>query len=111
VLLTPDSCESMCTGVDKLGLWVQLGNEGAAALTVGADVQVYGTKAGVESLLQSVPFNDLLDPGEYAPAFVIDIDTADLEQLRVRAVANELECKDDPDNEIVLMPPFCKAPG
>ena len=111
VMLTPDTCESGCSGVNTLALWVQLGNAGAAPLTAGAVVEVYGTKMGVESLLKSVPFIDVLDPGEYAAAFSIDIDTTDLEQIRLVATAKEIECKIDPANEIVLMPPFCSAPG
>ncbi len=111
VMITPDSCMSTCSGPDQLGLWVQLGNAGAVALTAGADVDVYGTKLGVESLITSVPFLDVLDPGEYAPAFVIDINTAELEQIRVVATAKEAECKVDGDNELILMPPYCTAPG
>lgn len=111
VMITPESCVSGCSGPDQLGLWVQLGNVGAAPLTAGADVEVYGTKLGVESLITSVPFVDILDPGEYAPAFVIDIDTTDLDQIRLVAVAKEAECKVDADNELVLMPPYCTAPG
>ena len=111
VMITPESCVSGCSGPDQLGLWVQLGNVGAAPLTAGADVEVYGTKLGVESLVTSVPFVDILDPGEYAPAFVIDIDTTDLDQIRLVAVAKEAECKVDADNELVLMPPYCTAPG
>ncbi len=111
VMLTPETCVSTCSGPDKLALWVQLGNAGAAPLTAGADVEIYGTVMGVESLMKSVPFADVLAPGEYAAAFSIEIDTAGLEQLRVVAKAKEAECKIDADNEIVLMPPFCTAPG
>lgn len=111
VMLTPDTCESTCSGVNTLALWVQLGNAGASPLTAGADVEVYGTTMGVESLVKSVPFAEVLDPGEYAAAFSIDIDTTDLEQIRVVAVAKEPECKVDPGNEILLVPPFCTAPG
>ncbi len=111
VMLTPETCVSTCAGPDKLALWVQLGNAGAAPLTAGADIELYGTVMGVESLLNSVPFADVLAPGEYAAAFSIEIDTAGLEQLRVVAKAKEVECKVDADNEIVLMPPFCTAPG
>lgn len=111
MLLTPDSCASACSGVDALGLWVQLGNIGAVPLTAGADVEVYGTMMGNESLLQTVPFGGVLAPGEFAPAFVVEIATAGLEQIRVVAVAKEAECKVDPANELVLEPPFCTAPG
>ncbi len=111
VMLTPETCVSTCAGPDTLALWVQLGNAGAAPLTAGADVEVYGTVMGVESLMKSVPFVDVLAPGEYAAAFSIEIETAGLEQLRVVAKAKEAECKIDADNEIVLMPPFCTAPG
>ena len=111
VLKTPESCLNPCTGVNMTEVWVQLGNVGAAPLTAGADVEVYGTKMGVESLLTAVFVPDVLQPGEFAPAFGIPIDTADLEQIRLVAKPKETECKVDPDNEIVLMPPFCTAPG
>ena len=111
VMLTPDSCVSTCSAPNQLSLWVQLGNAGASPLLSGADIEVHGTKMGVESLLETVPFAEVLDPGEYAPAFSIDIDTTDLQQLRLVAKAKELECKLDPGNEIVLKPPFCNVPG
>lgn len=57
------------------------------------------------------PEPEHLQPGEFAPAFGIPIDTADLEQIRLVAKPKETECKVDPDNEIVLTPPFCTAPG
>ena len=111
VMLTPDSCVSTCAGPELLSLWVQLGNAGAAPLTAGADVEVHGTKMGVESLIKTVPFAEVLDAGEYAPAFSIEISTVDLEQVRLVAKAKEIECKVDPANEIVLKPPFCSVPG
>ena len=111
VLVTPESCISLCSAPDELELWVQLGNLGAAPLTAGAAVEVYGTKMGVESLQDTVQFPGVLLPGEYADAVSIKVDTKDLEQLRLKAVAKEQECKDDPANEVIIVPPFCMAPG
>ena len=111
VLVTPESCISTCSAPDELELWVQLGNLGAAPLTAGAVVEVYGTKMGVETLQDTIAFPGILQPGEYAPAASIKVDTTDLDQLRLLAVAKEAECKPDPANEIIIVPPFCMAPG
>ncbi len=111
VLVTPESCISQCSGTDQLDLWVQLGNLGAAPLTAGVTVEVYGTIMGVETLQTSVDYPGILKPGEYADAAVITINTKDLELVRVVAVPHEVECKADPANELLLVPPFCMAPG
>ena len=111
VLVTPESCVSICSAPDTLDLWVQLGNLGAAPLTAGAVVDVYGTVMGVESLIKSVDFPGVLQPGEYAAGVSIQVDTKNLEALRLVAVAKEAECKADPANELVVVPPFCSAPG
>jgi len=111
VMVTPESCISLCSAPDELELWVQLGNLGAAPLTAGVTVEVYGTTMGVETLQDSVDFPGVLLPGEYAPAASIKVNTKDLEQLRLLAVAKEAECKPDPANEIIIVPPFCMAPG
>ena len=111
VLVTPESCISLCSAPDELELWVQLGNLGAAPLTAGATVEVYGTKMGVETLQDTVQFPGILQPGEYADAVSIKADTKDLDQLRLKAIAKEEECKADPANEIIIVPPFCMAPG
>ncbi len=111
VLVTPESCISLCSAPDELELWVQLGNLGAAPLTAGAAVEVYGTKMGVETLHDTVQFPGILQPGEYADAVSIKVDTKDLDQLRLKAVAKEEECKADPANEVIIVPPFCMAPG
>jgi len=110
-MLTPEMCESVCTGNNALDLWVQLGNVGAVPLTAGADVDVYGTTMGVETLQTTVPFAEVLDPGEFAAGFIIPIDTTDLDQIRLVAKPKELECKVDGDNELILLPPFCSVPG
>ena len=106
VLVTPESCISLCSAPDELELWVQLGNLGAAPLTAGATVEVYGTKMGVETLQDTVQFPGILQPGEYADAVSIKADTKDLEQLRLKAIAKEEECKADPANEIIIVPPL-----
>jgi hypothetical protein len=109
-MLTPETCISKCIQ-NELEVWVQLGNTGAGPLLAGAVVDVYGTKMGMESLLKSVDVPLALQPGEFADAISILVDTTDLEQLRLVATPKESECKIDMANEIVLEPPFCTAPA
>jgi hypothetical protein len=111
VLVSPEGCVNPCTGVNEVEIWVQLGNVGAAPLTAGATVEVYGTVMGTDSLLQSVDVPDVLAPGQFADAFGIVVDATGLDGIRLVAVPKEAECEVDPANEIVLMPPFCTAPG
>ncbi len=111
VMLSPEGCINGCSGADQVTVWVQLGNEGAVPLTAGVTIRVYGTSMGVESLLQEVPVDIILQPGEFADAIAIDVDTAGIDELRLEAVPNEAECIVDPANEIVLEAPFCKIPG
>lgn len=111
VMLSPESCLNECSGADQVTVWVQLGNEGAVPLTAGVTIKVYGTSMGVESLIQEVPVDIILQPGEFADAISIDVDTTDVDELRLEAVPNEAECIVDPANEIVLEAPFCKIPG
>jgi hypothetical protein len=111
VMLSPESCLNECSGADQVTIWVQLGNAGAVALTAGATIEIYGTSMGVESLVQEIPVDVVLEPGEYADAMSIDVNTAGLDELRVVAVPNEAECIVDPANEIVLEAPFCTIPG
>jgi hypothetical protein len=111
VLITPEECFSVCSGPDELELWYQLGNLGAAPLTAGATIEIYATIMGNEVLAQSVDHPGALQPGEYAAGVTVKVNTKDVEQLRIVAVAKETECKPDPANELILMPPFCMAPG
>lgn len=110
-LLSPDSCINECSGPDKVKIWYQLGNAGAAPLLAGATVEVHGTKGGVEMLITAIDVPGPLAPGEFADAASVEVDSADLEQIRLVAIAKEAECVIDPANEIVLKPPFCTAPG
>ena len=110
-IVTPEGCVNECTGPDQVKLWFQLGNTGAAPLLGGAEVEVYGTKLGVETLITTVPAPGALQPGEFADAQFVDIATKDLEQLRLVAVSKEIECAMDMGDEVLLMPPFCSAPG
>jgi hypothetical protein len=110
-MITPDTCLSECGGDGVVNLWVQLGNKGGAPLLAGAKIEVFGTKMGVESLLQTVDFPGPLQPGEFADAIAIPIDTKDLEKVRLVATPKEAECVVDMANEIVLEPPFCTIPG
>jgi len=111
VMLSPDSCINECSGADQVTVWVQLGNEGAVPLTAGVTINVYGTSQGVESLIQVVPVDIILQPGEFADAISIDVMTMGIDELRLEALPNEAECKVDLSNEIVLEAPFCKIPG
>ncbi|MCB9701899.1 MAG: hypothetical protein H6711_08405 [Myxococcales bacterium] len=111
VMLSPESCLNECSGQDQVTIWLQLGNVGAVPLTAGVTIQIYGTMMGIESLIQEVPVDIVLQPGQYADAMSIDVNTAGLEELRVVAVPNEAECVVDPANEILLKAPFCTIPG
>jgi hypothetical protein len=109
-MLTPEACINDCTE-NELNIWVQLGNTGAGPLTAGATIDVYGTTMGVESLITSVDVPLALQPGEFADAISIPVDTTGLEQIRLSATPKETECKIDMANEIVIVPPFCTNPG
>lgn len=111
VMLSPDSCVNECSGDDQVTVWVQLGNEGAVPLTAGVTINVYGTSQGVESLILVVPVDIILQAGEFADALSIDVDTSGIDELRLEALPNEVECIVDPANEIVLEAPFCTSPG
>ena len=110
-VIGPDSCFNECQGADKAQIWVQLGNAGSAPLVAGAIIQVYATVMGVESLVQEIPFDQLLQPGEYAAAIPIVVDTKDVEKIRIVASPKEPECFVDPADELVLEAPFCAVPG
>ena len=110
-MLTPEACVNDCSE-NMLNIWVQLGNTGAGPLLAGATIDVYGTPMGMpEALLKSVDVPLALQPGEFADAISIPVDTTGLEQIRLSATPKETECNIDMDNEIVIKPPFCAAPG
>ena len=111
VIVTPMECVNKCTGPNMAEIWAQVGNLGAAPLTAGAVIEVYTTVMGVETLSQSIPFNQVLQPGEFADALIIAVDTTDLEKVRIAAAPKEAECKVDPADELVVEPPFCMIPG
>jgi len=90
VMLSPESCINKCSGTNQLTVWVQLGNAGAAPLTAGATIEVYGVKDGVESLIQEEPVDIILEPGEYADAMSIEISVEGNDELRLVAVPSEL---------------------
>ena len=110
-LLAPDSCVNECAGQDLANFWVQVGNVGAVALTAGAVIEVYVTKMGVETLDQEVPFDQVLQPGEFADSIMIQVNTADVESVRLFAKPKETECVVDPADELIIMAPFCMIPG
>ena len=95
------------TSGTSLNVWVQLGNTGAGLSTAGAVIDVYGTTMGVESLITSVDVPLTLEPGEFADALSIPVDTTNLDEIRLSATPKELECKVDMANEIVLIAPLC----
>ncbi len=111
VMLSPESCLNECSGADQVTVWVQLGNEGAVPLTAGVTIEIYGTSMGIESLIQVEKIDIVLQPGEFADAISIDVNTAGIDELRLLALPNEAECIVDPANELVLEAPFCKIPG
>jgi len=111
VMLSPESCLNECSGANQVEVWVQLGNAGAAPLTAGATIEVYGISNGVESLLQQLPVDIVLQPGEYADAMSIEVDVEGVDELRLVALPNEAECIVDSANELSLMAPFCVIPG
>jgi hypothetical protein len=74
-------------------------------------IQVFVTVKGVESLDQELPFDTILAPGEYADAVMIQVTTTDVEAIRIAVKPKESECTIDPADELVLVPPFCIAPG
>ena len=110
-VLSPDSCLNECTGVDSVKVWIQLGNAGLAPLTAGVTVEVYATVMGVESLIDTIPIDIVLQPGEVADGIPIEVMAAGAEKIRLVATPNEAECVVDPVNEIVLEAPFCTIPG
>ncbi|MEZ4450584.1 MAG: VCBS repeat-containing protein [Nannocystaceae bacterium] len=111
VVITPDSCLNECTGADSVNVWIQLGNLGVAPLTAGVTIEIYATTMGVETLLDTIPVDIILQPGEIADAFPIMINAPGADKIRISAKPNEAECIVDPANEIVLEAPFCTIPG
>lgn len=110
-LITPDSCSNECLGGKQAVVWFQLANHGAAALTAGATIEVYGTTGGIEKLLATKEFDMVLDPGEVSEGQSVLVDTTGLDSLRMVAKPAEEECIVDPADELVLLPPFCATPG
>ncbi len=110
-LVTADLCTNTCMGEDIATVWLHLGNTGAAPLTAGVTIEVYKTVMGMESLDATYPYNEIIEPGVFTDAFSIDVDTSNASALRLVAVPGEEECIVDPDNEVVLMPPFCDIPN
>ncbi|MBK9753887.1 MAG: VCBS repeat-containing protein [Nannocystis sp.] len=110
-LLAPDACVNECLGGKQAVVWYQLANAGAGALTAGATVEVYGTSMGVEKLLATKQFDMVLAPGEVSEGQSVLVDTTGLDSLRMVAKPAEEECVVDPADELLLVPPFCTAPG
>ena len=96
-MLSPESCLNECSGADQVTVWVQLGNEGAVPLTAGVTIKVYGTSMGVESLLQEVPVDIVLQPGEFA-GLEDDVD-GDLLEQRLDAHGGAVDLDGDAGGE------------
>ncbi len=110
-LLVPEMCSNECLGGTQAVVWFQLANKGAGALTAGATVEVHGTTMKVEKLLATKNFDQQLAPGEVSAGQSVLVDIAGLDSLRLVAKPGEEECVVDPADELVLVPPFCTAPG
>jgi hypothetical protein len=102
-------CEAYCVDNAQV-FWVHLGNAGASPLVAGASIEIYGVKAGVETLVETIAWADVLQPGEFTAGIFVDVDPVANDSYLIRAIAKEEECKLD-NNEVALEPPFCTIPG
>ena len=111
VTIAPENCINECEGANTSNIWVQVGNAGAVDLTAGATIEVYVTKKGVETFAQEIPFDQVLAPGQYSDAIMIQVDITDVELVRIFTNPNESECNVDPADDLVIEAPFCMVPG
>jgi hypothetical protein len=110
VVQLAEGCEVFCIA-DSLVLWVYVGNEGASPLALGATVEVYATKDGVETLVTSQAVPGPIAPGQFLDAIIFDIPATDVDLLRIAGKTMEEECEPG-NNEVMKMFPFCgPAPG
>ncbi len=110
-LVVAEQCANECQQEDVATIWLHLGNAGAAPLTAGVTIEVYQTIAMVETLQTTVNYDEVIEAGVFTDAFSVEVNIADVEQLRLVALPGEEECVVDPDNEVLLTPPFCNVPG
>jgi hypothetical protein len=105
-----DICEIDCDE-DKLIVWVQPGNLGAADVTpeMNPKVEFYWVKEGVETLVESRPITDTLEVGAYQASMQFEltgVDPDDVPKLLFRISSDDLEC-DESNNELEWKGPFC----
>ncbi|MEZ4448960.1 MAG: hypothetical protein R3B09_05710 [Nannocystaceae bacterium] len=105
------SCLTTCDGTDKIKIWIQLGNIGAAPIhsSIKVKLEFKGRNAGEDS--RTIP-NVMLAAGEYGDALALeDVSIAGVTEINLTATPTEAECEADASNTITLMPPFCTPPG
>jgi hypothetical protein len=108
-LAQADLCEIDCDE-DRIVLWANAGNEGAAATLPGATIELYAVVAGVETLLQTQVVPAVIPAGWYADSLVFDlvgVDPSTYDALVLRISLGELEC-DATNNELRWEGPFCE---
>lgn len=102
-------CEAYCVDNEQV-FWIHLGNAGASPLIAGATIEIYGVKNGVETLVDTLPWFGVLQPGEFTAGIYVGVDPVANDSYLVRVIAKEEECKLD-NNEVAVEPPFCTIPG
>jgi hypothetical protein len=105
-LKVPELCTLECID-SKLVLWVHVGNEGASPLTSGGTMTVNGVVLGQDTMLGSTDLPLVVDPGKYIDAVEYVLDPKDLESIKIKVDAKELECNLN-NNEVVIQGPFCQ---
>jgi hypothetical protein len=105
-LKVPELCTLECVD-NKLVLWVHVGNEGASPLTSGGTLIVNGVVLGRDTMLGTTDLPLVVDPGKYLDAVEYVLDPTDLESIKIKVDAKELECNLN-NNEVVRQGPFCQ---
>ena len=109
-LFVPPPCAAACEA-NKRTVWVQVGNSGAAALTAGVDVLVYGIAPdGSETLLETLIVGDLIDAGAVTDGIAFEVDPEAHPNLRLEAAANEVVCNVTAAEANVEVPPCPVGP-
>jgi len=105
-----DICEADCDE-DKLVLWVNAGNQGAADLDPASRgfVDLVAVINGAEVPIQSVQINDVMSQGWYQDSIQFDItgyDPRTFDRLIARIRSSEEDCVPT-NNQLVWEGPFC----
>jgi hypothetical protein len=106
IVKVPELCTLECVD-NKLVLWVHVGNEGASPLTSGGTLTVNGVVLGQDTMLGTTDLPLVVDPGKYLDAVEYVLDPTDLESIKIKVDAKELECNLN-NNEVVRQGPFCQ---